>query len=329
MRQLKITKSTTNRRPMYPSMKELLDKEPFDVEVFTKAVAAAEQEIKDKQDDLIREFQRLESNCVLAMSHLPEGQTYADLIADLRECGEEINKLRLLNARSILSIANGYCDSGVPLRELLLAAMQGVKNSALVYNCAPGGSFIDFAIPHIRKHIEEYIRSGKMPYSQPDNEYEKMHEELFDCYNKSCRGDNRIERFLRHNSKEQINNLFENAKIGRCRKEVITAADHAEWKMVDIALHLPDDYDERDKFIRTSTFMVQDALYCGECKDIVKPVGGEWSICTSPAGERIAISALTDRKSLRTVHEQLIEILSNLSKTGFRSFHEWRIAKGR
>jgi hypothetical protein len=127
----------------------------------------------------------------------------------------------------------------------------------------------------------------------------------------------------------RVRDLFENAKIGRCRKEVITAADHAEWKMVDIALHLPDDYDERDKFIRTSTFMVQDALYCGECKDIVKPVGGEWSICTSPAGERIAISALTDRKSLRTVHEQLIEILSNLSKTGFRSFHEWRIAKGR
>ena len=107
MRQLKITKSITNRRPMYPAMKDLLGKEPFDVEEFTKVTADAEQEIKDKQDDLIREFQRLESSCVLAMSHLPEGQTYAGLIADLRECGEEINKLRLLNARSILSIANG------------------------------------------------------------------------------------------------------------------------------------------------------------------------------------------------------------------------------
>ena len=313
---------------MYPAMKELLGKEPFDVEEFTKVTAAAEQEIKDKQEKLVNDFQCLESNNMLAMSHLREGQSYSDMIADLRECGEEINKLRLLCARSILSIANGYCDSGTPLKELLFAAMQGVKNAALVYNFAPGISFIDFATPHICRHIEEYIQDGESAIDRLYKEYKEVLDNAKQAYYDYRHPECNVVTYSAQPEKARVH-LFATAKIGRCHKEIKIAADYVEWRLVDAAAHLPDDYDERDKFIRTKPFAVQDALYSGECRDFVKPVGGEWSICTSPAGERIAISALTDRETLRTLLEQLLEILANLSKNRFRSFHEWRIAKGK
>ena len=59
--------------------------------------------------------------------------------------------------------------------------------------------------------------------------------------------------------------LFANSKISRCHKEIRMAADYVEWRRVDAATHLPDDYDERDKFIRTRSFKLQDTLYNGEC----------------------------------------------------------------
>ena len=83
-----------------------------------------------------------------------------------------------------------------------------------------------------------------------------------------------------------------------------------EWRQVDAATHLPDDYYERDKFIRTSPFMVQDALYSGECKDFVKAVAdGEWYICTVPDGVRVPVCELTDRDSMRGALEALLDIL--------------------
>ena len=328
MRQLKITKSTTNRRPMYPSMKELLDKEPFDVEVFTKAVAAAEQEIKDKQDDLIREFQRLESNCVLAMSHLPEGQTYADLIADLRECGEEINKFRLLNAPSILSIANGYCDSGVPLRELLIAAMQGVKNAALAYTFCPKVSFIEFAVPIIRRHIEQYIQDGESAFAVLYKEYKEILDNAKQAYHDYRNPECKAAMYSVQPEKERAQ-LFATAKIDRCRNEIRKAAECVEWRQVDAATHLPDDYDERDKFIRTKSFKLQDALYNGECKDFVKSVtDGEWYICTVPDGTRVQVRELTDRDSMHGALEVLLEILEKTLAKRILKFDDWRAENG-
>lgn len=311
-------------------MKDLLGKEPFDVEEFTKVTADAEQEIKDKQDDLIREFQRLESSCVLAMSHLPEGQTYAGLIADLRECGEEINKLRLLNARSILSIANGYCDSGVPLRELLIAAMQGVKNAALAYTFCPKVSFIEFAVPIIRRHIEQYIQDGESAFAVLYKEYKEILDNAKQAYhdyrNPECKAAMYSYSVQPETERAQ---LFATAKIDRCRNEIRKAAECVEWRQVDAATHLPDDYDERDKFIRTSPFMVHDALYSGECKDFVKAVAdGEWYICTVPDGVRVPVCELTDRDSMRGALEALLDILEKIPWTRILKFNEWRAESG-
>lgn len=328
MRKLKITKSITNRRYIYPAMKDLLGKESFDVDEFTKVVTAAEQEIKDKEDDLVQEFQRLESSCILAMSHLSEGQTYADMIADLRESGEEINKLRLLNARSILSIANGYCDSGIPLRELLIAAMQGVKNAAFIYNFNPKVGFGEFATPIIRRHIEQYIQEGESAFAELYKEHKETFDNVKEAYYDYLRSESKVATYSAQSEKARAH-LFATAKIGRCRKEIKTAADYVEWRQVDVATHLPDDYDERDKFIRTSSFMVQDALYSGECKDFVKAVADdEWYISTVPDGVRVPVRELTDRDSMRGALEALLAILEKTPKARKLEFDKWRAENG-
>lgn len=105
------------------------------------------------------------------------------------------------------------------------------------------------------------------------------------------------------------------------------AADYAEWRLVDIAVHLPDDYDERDKFIRTGAFTLHDALYSGECKDFVKSVGGEWCICAAN-GTRVPVRELTDRNSMRGALEILLEILEKTPERRILKFDDWRAENG-
>lgn len=308
-------------------MTEFLKSEEFNLEELLSIASKAEQSVREDMESLVGDFQNLESSCILAMSHL-HGKSYEEMIAEERECGEEINKLRWLCSRNVLAIAQEYQAAGVPIQDLLLAGMQGVKNAAFAYNFSPNENFITFAAPIIRKHIEGFVETGEIPFSQPGNEYEEIHAKALEAHCEHFRGNSLLEKFLRLNSAKQRTNLFAAAKISRCRKEVIKTADLVEWQRVDIALHLPDDYDERDKFIRTQPYRVHDALYDGECQDLVKPCGGEWHICTAPEGKRIAISAIADRESLHNVAEVLCEILSNQMKQKRMSFREWRAAKG-
>lgn len=308
-------------------MTEFLKSEEFNLEELLSIASKAEQSVREDMESLVGYFQNLESSCILAMSHL-HGKSYEEMIAEERECGEEINKLRWLCSRNVLAIAQEYQAAGVPIQDLLLAGMQGVKNAAFVYNFSPDESFITFVAPIIRKHIEGFVQTGEIPFSQPGNEYEEIHAKALESYCEHYRGYGNIENFMRLNPAKQRSHLFATAKINRCRKELVKIADLVEWKMVDMALHLPDDYDERDKFIRTKPYRVHDALYDGECQDLVKPCGGEWHICTAPEGKRIAISAIADRESLHNVAEVLCEILSNQMKQKRMSFREWRAAKG-
>ena len=102
-----------------------------------------------------------------------------------------------------------------------------------------------------------------------------------------------------------------------------------EWRRVDAATHLPDDYDERDKFIRTRSFTLQDTIYNGECKDIVKSVtDGEWYICTVPDGTRVPVRELTDRDSMRGALEILLEILEKTPERRILKFDDWRAENG-
>ncbi len=324
MRQLKITKS--NRKPLI-QVNEYLISDSFNLEEFARLIPEMEQAVERDAEFLVEVFQDLEHSCVLAMSHL-HGKSYEELIAELRECGEEIDKLRWLCARNVLAISQEYQGSAMSMRELLLAGMQGVKNAAFAYNFNPDEDFESFAAPIIRKHIELYVQTGVIPYAQPGNEYEEIHAKAFDSYCEHCHGNGGIEKFMRVNSDKLRAQLFATAKIGRCHKELVKVADLVEWKMVDAALHLPDDYDERDKYIRTQPYMVHDARYDGECKDLVKPVGSEWCICVASGGERIPINQLTDRESMCNAMEALCVVLSNLMKKKIVTFREWRAATG-
>lgn len=307
--------------------KEYLQGETFNLEEFSKLIPEMVQAVNSDAEFLVEVFQDLESSCILAMSHL-HGRSYEEMIAEKRECGEEINKLRWLNAHNVLAIAQEYQDAGVPIQDLLLAGMQGVRNAAFAYNFNPNEPFADFAISVIRRHIELRIQTGEIPFSQPGNEYEQIHAKALDSHCDHCCGNGNLENFLRLKSPKHRAHLFATAKVNRCRKELIETADLVEWKLVDSALHLPDDYDERDKFIRTQPYKVNDPLYTGECKDLVKPCNGEWHICASPNGERIAINALTNRASLHNIAETLCEILSNLMQNKSLSFREWRATRG-
>ena len=320
MRQLKITKSRGAS-----DIIECLKDDNFNLDEFVRKIAEAEQLIEHKENCLLNDFQNLESICVLAFSHL-HGRSYADMIVDVREGGGEINSLRWLSARRVLSIALEYENSGKPMQELLLAAMQGVKNAAFAYNFNPKISFIDFAAPIIRRHIELYIETGDLSFAGLCKEYEDILTKAKEAYESYCNPKCPVERYHAQPEKARVH-LFENAKIGRCRKEIRMAADYAEWRLVDVAVHLPDDYDERDKFIRTASFTLHDALYCGECKDLVKPVGGEWSVCTAN-GVRVPVGELTDRDSMRNAMEALLDVLENIPRTRTLGFREWRAEKG-
>ena len=48
---------------------------------------------------------------------------------------------------------------------------------------------------------------------------------------------------------------------------------------VGLMPHVPDDYDERDKYLRTEVYNIEETLYAGECKDVVKLKNGEWNAC--------------------------------------------------
>ena len=327
MRILKIRKSVERRAQLLP-IKEYLTGENFCLDEFMDMVSRMEKMIHEREADfdetrLIEYYQELETNYVCSISHL-HGRSYADVIAYARENGEEILKLCWLSARRVVVIVQEFQPCCLSMHELLLAGMQGVKNAALVYDFKSAECFDDFAAPIIRRHMEQYIQTGEMPFAQPDNEYEAQHARVLEAYHDYCSANSHLRQFARMHTPKQREHLFATAKMGRCHKELIETAELVERKMVSMAVHLPDDYDARDKYIRTPAYTVQDALYSGECKDLVKTVEGEWHLCTAPEGKPLAISTVTDRESLHRAMNALMEIVANLIKLEVMPLRHWR-----
>ena len=116
--------------------------------------------------------------------------------------------------------------------------------------------------------------------------------------------------------------------IDEWRDAVMEVAGHVLKENVALMVHVPDDYDERDKFIRTGAFALHDALYSGECKDFVKSAAdSEWYICAAE-GVRVPVRELTDRDSMRGALESLLEVLENIPCTRTLGFREWRSGMG-
>ena len=330
MRQLKITKSITKRGACH--IIEHLKSKNFNLDEFIKKIAETELLIEHEERFLLYVFQdftpgmgaRMPLNQVKEMSE----EEHAAYIYETYEGCLEINQIRWLNAHRAIAITKEYEKCGKPIQELLLAAMQGVKNAAFAYTFSPKISFGDFSAPIIRRHIEQYLQTGESSFAELYKEYEEILDNAklayYDYRYPKCKA----AMYSVQPEKERAK-LFANSKISRCHKEIRTAADYVEWRRVDAATHLPDDYDERDKFIRTGLFKLQDALYNGECKDFVKSVtDGEWYICTVPDGTRVPVRELTDRDSMRETLEVLLEILEKTPARRILKFDDWRAENG-
>ncbi len=330
MRQLKITKSITNRGAGH--IIEHLKSKNFNLDEFIKKIAETVLLIEREERFLLYVFQdftpgmgaRMPLNQVKEMS---EEEHAAYIYETYEEC-LEINQIRWLNAHRAIAINKEYKNSGKPIHELLLTAMQGVKNAAFAYTFSPKESFGDFAAPIIRRHIEQYLQTGESSFAELYREYKVILDNAKQAYDDYRHPECKAAMYSVQPEKERAL-LFANSKLSRCHKEIRTAADYVEWRRVDAATHLPDDYDERDKFIRTRSFKLQDALYNGECKDIVKSVtDGEWYICTAPDGTRVPVRELTDRDSMRGALEVLLEILEKTPARRVLKFDDWRAENG-
>ena len=331
MRQLKITKSITNRGAGH--IIEHLKSKNFNLDEFIKKIAETVPLIEREERFLLYVFQdftpgwgwgcRIPLNRVKQMSE----EEHAAYIYETYEGCYEINQIRWLNAYRVIAITKEYENSGKPIQELLLAAMQGVKNAAFAYTFSPKASFGDFAAPIIRRHIEQYLQTGESSFAELYREHKEILDNAKEAYNE-YRNPKCEVMYSVMPEKGRIH-LFANSKISRCHKEIRMAADYVEWRQVDAATHLPDDYDERDKFIRTGAFTLHDTLYNGECKDIVKSVtDGEWYICTVPDGTRVPVRELTDRDSMRGALEVLLEILKKTPERRILKFDDWRAENG-
>ena len=330
MRQLKITKSITNRGGR--RIIEYLKSKDFSLDEFIKKIAETELLIEREERFLLYVFQdftpglgaRTPLNQVKEMSE----EEHTAYIYETYEERFEINQIRWLNAHRAITITKEYEKCGKTIQELLLAAMQGVKNAAFAYTFSPKISFGDFAAPTIRRHIEQYLQTGESSFAELYREYKEILDNAKQAYYDYRHPECKAAMYSVQPEKERAK-LFANSKISRCHKEIRTAADYVEWRRVDAATHLPDNYDERDKFIRTRSFKLHDALYNGECKDIVKSVtDGEWYICTVPDGTRVPVRELTDRDSMRETLEVLLEILEKTPARRILKFDDWRAENG-
>ena len=326
MRQLKITKSITKRGASH--IIEYLKSKNFNLDEFIKKIAETELLIEREERFLLYVFQdftpgmgaRMPLNQVKEMS---EEEHAAYIYETYEEC-LEINQIRWLNAHRVIAITKEYENSGKPIQELLLAGMHGVKNAAFAYTFSSKVSFGDFAAPIIRRHIEQYLQTGESSFAELYKEYKEILDNAKQAYYDYRYPECKTAMYSVQPEKERAQ-LFANSKISRCHKEIRTAADYVEWRLIDAAAHLPDDYDGRDKFIRTRSFKLQDAIYNGECKDIVKSVtDGEWYICTVPDGTRVPVRELTDRDSMRGALEVLLEILEKTPERRILKFDDWR-----
>ena len=329
MRQLKITKSITNRGGR--RIIEYLKSKDFSLDEFIKKIAETELMIECEESFLLNVFQDFTPGlgCRIPLNQVKEmsKEEYDAYIYETYEECLEINQIRWLNAHRAIAITKEYEKSGKTIQELLLAAMQGVKNAAFAYTFSPKVSFGDFAAPIIRRHIEQYLQTGEYSFAELYREYKEILDNAKQAYNEYCNPECKVmysimpEKARRH--------LFTNSKICRCHKEIRMAADYVQWRLVDAATHLPDDYDERDKFIRTGSFKLQDTLYNGECRDFVKSAAdNEWYICTVPDGTRVPVRELTDRDSMRGALEVLLEILEKTPRKRRLNFNEWRAENG-
>ena len=153
-----------------------------------------------------------------------------------------------------------------------------------------------------------------------DKEYEKVYFEAKEIYHSKRRENYNFRHFLRHHSSASLINLFSYARINRCYKELVEIANAVERKMVAMQLLPPD---ACEKIVETGTYILEDALYSGECMDCVKLDSGEWCVRTIPDERKISFRELTDRTSLLRIADALAAALEELVERDAEANEQW------
>lgn len=113
---------------------------------------------------------------------------------------------------------------------------------------------------------------------------------------------------MREQVKSMLQTIAPEQSLDALREAVSKLADQVLKENAGLMLHLPDDFDECDMYIRTAPYSVEEAAYAGECKDLVRPSGGEWMACPADATVKLPISILNNRDSLFHIAEVLTRI---------------------
>lgn len=113
---------------------------------------------------------------------------------------------------------------------------------------------------------------------------------------------------MREQVKSMLQTIAPEQSLDALREAVSKLADQVLKENAELMLHLPDDIDECDMYIRTAPYSVEEAAYAGECKDLVRPSGGEWMACPADATVKLPISILNNRDSLFQIAEVLTRI---------------------
>ena len=82
------------------------------------------------------------------------------LLKALKEKGtdcDEMKQLEAANMRFIVSLANQYQHRGLSLEELIEAGKAALRNAAESYDLDSDSKFIAYAVPKMRRSLEEFI----------------------------------------------------------------------------------------------------------------------------------------------------------------------------
>lgn len=121
---------------------------------------------------------------------------------------------------------------------------------------------------------------------------------------------------MREQVKSMLQTIAPEQSLDALREAVSKLADQVLKDNAGLMLHLPDDFDECDMYIRTAPYSVEEAAYAGECKDLVRPSDGEWMACPADATVKLPIKGMSNRHSLCGIAEVLLRVLDGIE--------EWR-----
>lgn len=244
-----------------------------------------------------------------------------------------MSRLKCRMLRYVVSLVSQYQNQGISLQMLIKAGLIGLERAVMGYDVNSEENFLHFAVPKMRKVVEYCIGIGGLPKPQGPRKLKitkSVTNRDVNCEENSD-SDSDVWPHRRKPLTFGTILLFSSSKIREdylstehCLEDwhdaITEVANHAMRKMEDIAVHFPDDYDERDKTICTVPYFIEDAAYSGECKNFVKSKNaeseclfGDWHVC--PVGaEPIPVAKLTDKKALRRIVEALLSVIDGIAE---------------